>query len=76
MSSQTKLLDVTGMTCPMPLIEIRTAVDALHPGDCVEVRGDDPIFESTVRDFCSANDHTIVSVETQGHAVVMRIRKC
>ena len=33
------LVDVTGETCPIPLVEMRKAVMKAHPGQVIEVRG-------------------------------------
>ena len=68
-------LDVTGMTCPMPLIQLRSDIDRLDQGDILEIRGDDPIFETTIRDFCDENAHSVVSVESEGRTVTMKIKK-
>lgn len=75
MGKDIKTLDVSGMTCPMPLIEIRSMIDALSPGEQLDVTGDDPIFETTMRDFCRENDHTILSVSVDGRQVTMLIEK-
>lgn len=75
MVTETKKIDVTGLTCPMPLISIRSVIDALQTGERIEICGDDPVFESTMRDFCDENKHTILSVDVQGRVVTMLIEK-
>ena len=57
-------LDVSGVCCPVPLIELGKAVKLLKPGQRLEVTGNDPIFESSIRDFCEANGHTLLDVKT------------
>lgn len=41
-------LDVTGLNCPMPLLKAKQALNALQPGDHLEVVATDP---GSVRDF-------------------------
>ena len=41
-------LDVTGLNCPMPLLKAKQALNALQPGDRLEVVATDP---GSVRDF-------------------------
>jgi TusA-related sulfurtransferase len=55
-------LDVCGVCCPMPLIELAKAARQLSPGQTIEVTGNDPIFESSVRDFCQTNGHAVLEV--------------
>ncbi len=55
-------LDVTGMCCPVPLICLAKVVADLKPGQMVEITGNDPVFESTVRDFCQVNGHAVAEV--------------
>ncbi len=55
-------LDVTGTCCPLPLMLLAKAMESLTKGQSIEIIGNDPIFESSVRDFCKTNGHTIVKV--------------
>lgn len=57
-------LDVSGVCCPVPLIQLAKAIKNLKPGQTLEITGNDPIFESSVRDFCQANGHSILDVKT------------
>ena len=64
-----KSVDVTGTCCPLPLIELTNAVKSMTPGQRLQVVGDDPIFERSVREFCQANGHTILDSQTDGRRV-------
>jgi TusA-related sulfurtransferase len=48
----------------MPLIQLAKSVKHLKPGQTLRITGNDPIFESAVRDFCQANGHDILEVTT------------
>lgn len=68
-------LDVSGVCCPLPLIELAQAIKGLEAGDTLEITGNDPIFEPTVRDYCQANGHAVVDVHKgERRQVSMRIR--
>lgn len=58
-----KAIDVTGVCCPVPLIELAKATKQLHPGQSLQVTGNDPIFETAVRDFCQTNGHQINEIK-------------
>ncbi len=75
MAEPVKYLDVTGMACPSPLINLRTTIDSIDKGTILEIRGDDPVFEVTVRDFCEANGHKLLSMESEGRVVTMQLEK-
>ena len=57
-------LDVSGVCCPVPLIQLAKSVKNLKAGQTLEITGNDPIFESSVRDFCQANGHAVLDVKT------------
>lgn len=68
-------LDVRGVCCPLPLIQIAQSIKTLKRGQTLEIRGNDPIFETSMRDFCRANDHAVLDVTTgNDRSVSMLIR--
>ena len=68
-----EIIDVCGMSCPMPLIRLRSAMNKLPRGHALTIVGDDPIFESSVRDFCNENGLVVDSVKTDGRAITIII---
>jgi tRNA 2-thiouridine synthesizing protein A len=69
-------LDVRGFCCPLPLIQLAKTVKTLAPGQTLEVKGNDPIFESSVRDYCHANGHVVLEAlpdDAHGVRIVIRI---
>ena len=44
-------LDAIGLLCPEPLFQARTAIDALQPGEVLEVLADDPAAEEDLTRF-------------------------
>ncbi len=67
-------LDVTGTCCPLPLIHLAEAIGEMQPQQVLRITGDDPIFESGVRDFCHAKGHEIVDVARGRAGIAIRIR--
>jgi tRNA 2-thiouridine synthesizing protein A len=43
-----KILDAKGLKCPMPIIKAKKEIDAMSPGDLLEVHATDP---GSVADF-------------------------
>lgn len=74
MQKADKEVDVCGSCCPMPLITVRKAVAELHAGQTLQVAGDDPIFEESVRDLCEISGYKIIEVENTGRKAVMLIQ--
>lgn len=75
MSADVKL-DVSGTCCPVPIIQLAKAVQQMMPGQMLEIVGNDPLFQSSVHDFCQARGHALLS-ETTGNdrsvSMVLRI---
>jgi TusA-related sulfurtransferase len=68
-------LDVCGVCCPLPLIELAKAAAKLSPGQVIEVTGNDPIFKSSVLDFCRANGHSVLEVRKEAdHRISIKIQ--
>ena len=55
-------LDVSGVCCPIPLIQLTKTINTLIPGQIIEISGNDPIFETSIQDYCLAQGHTIIDV--------------
>lgn len=68
-------LDVSGSCCPVPIIQLAKAVQQMASGQTLEITGNDPLFQSSVRDFCQARGHALLS-ETAGanRSVTMILR--
>lgn len=53
---------VLGLSCPLPLIHLARAVKEMGTGEIVEIIGNDPIFETSILDFCRSNGHAVLDV--------------
>ncbi len=48
METEVRILDVTGLNCPMPLLKAKKALNEMAPADLLKVLATDP---GSVRDF-------------------------
>ena len=62
MNPPNKIINVTGKSCPVPLIELAKAAKNIQPGSIIQVTGDDPIFDIGVHDFCDAQGYELIEM--------------
>lgn len=70
-----KVVNVTGMCCPMPLIVVRKEITNMQKGETLQVEGDDPIFEESITDLCEVGGYEILSNEKVGSRISIMIIK-
>jgi tRNA 2-thiouridine synthesizing protein A len=68
-------LDVRGYLCPIPALKAEEAIQPLHPGDHLEIRGDDPVMTLDIPAWCDEKGHTLLSCETKGDEVHCLVRR-
>lgn len=64
-----KDLDVVGKSCPLPLIVVAKEVRALKTGQLLRITGNDPIFETSIVDFCREGGHEVLETSRDGKKV-------
>jgi tRNA 2-thiouridine synthesizing protein A len=70
------IVDATGLMCPEPVFRTRRALEALRPGQELEVRADDPLAGLDLDVFCQRNGHEFRRLaDLDGGVGVFRIRK-
>ncbi len=57
-------LDLSGLTCPMPLLKTKQALNKLAAGDIVRVVATDPASERDFRVFAEQSGNRLLSMET------------
>lgn len=62
-------IDVVGKACPIPLITVAKEVRTMKKGELVRIVGNDPLFESTIVDFCREGKHEIRKRDRDGKKV-------
>ena len=56
-----EILDLTGMTCPMPVLKTKRALGRIAPGEELTVRTDDPHALEDLEMFARQSGHELVS---------------
>jgi tRNA 2-thiouridine synthesizing protein A len=56
-------LDLTGLTCPMPLLKTKQALNKLASGDTIRVIATDPASERDFKVFAQQSGNRLLSTE-------------
>lgn len=68
-------IDVTGETCPVPLVEARKALRKAEPGEIVEIRGNHPASKKEIPMAVEALGLELVDVQEKDGIWTIKIRK-
>ena len=68
-------IDVTGETCPVPLVELRKALRKASPGEIVEVVGTHPASKKEIPMAVEALGSELVDVDEKDGVWKIRVRK-
>jgi len=75
MDGISRVIDARGIMAPLPILDLRRALDAVHSGESVEIVSDDEAMAGDIALFLSAAGHELESTENEDSAVKFRIRK-
>lgn len=67
------VLDARGLLCPLPVIRVQDFVEALPPGDVVEVMATDPGALNDIPAWCRINGHQVLSAEEKNNEIRITI---
>ncbi len=67
-------LDTLGLKCPIPVLRIAAMAPTVNANDILEVSGDCSTFEKDIRKWCERERKTLLAVNTNGTASVIRIQ--
>ena len=68
-------LDVTGLSCPMPLLKAKLALNNMESQQILKVVATDPGSEKDFQLFVDQSDHKILDFQKDDHAYFYWIRK-
>lgn len=68
-------LDLSGLTCPMPLLKTKQALNKLPTGALVRVIATDPASERDFQVFSEQSGHALLSAEREGGRFIYVLRK-
>ena len=63
MDDEIKLVDASGLKCPLPVLKARKALQSLTDGDKLRVISTDPASPLDFKHFCNLKGHSLISVE-------------
>lgn len=70
-----KSLDCKGLSCPMPIIRTKKAMDEMEPGQVLEVVATDPGSVADVKSWASRTGHQFLGTQTEELVFWHYIRK-
>lgn len=70
-----KEIDATGLSCPGPLMTVKSNVDGLEDGDIIRVKASDPGFYEDIRSWCSRTNNDLLDLRKDGGNIIATIKK-
>lgn len=70
-----KDLDATGLSCPGPLMTVKSNIDTLDDGEVIRVKASDPGFYEDIKSWCSKTHNDLLDLNKDGGNIVAIIRK-
>lgn len=71
----TRILDVKGLSCPLPVLRANKALKELEPGEVLEVRATDQGAPGDFVSFCEATGSELMESREVGGVFIITIRK-
>jgi len=72
--NQDLFLDVTGLTCPLPVLRAQKRLRDMNPGDILKVLATDPIAAIDFPHFCQESGHELLENAKEEDVLVFRIK--
>lgn len=70
-----KVLDAKGLSCPMPLVKTKKAMDSLQSGQVLEVRVTDKGAKNDLAAWAKSGGHTLLEIKEEEGVLRFFIRK-
>ncbi len=68
------LLDVTGLSCPLPLLKTKLALKTMRKGDCLNVITSDSGSYRDIPAYIEQSEHALISKASKGGSYYFVIR--
>ncbi len=68
-------IDLTGLKCPMPIVQLTKLMKELDAGEEFTATADDPAFCLDVESWCNKTGHELMRLEDSDRRLVAVIRK-
>jgi len=70
-----QVLDCSGMSCPMPILKTKKAIDALQIGQVLKMIATDPGSSADMDAWTQKTGHELVATEQEGKQFIFYIKK-
>jgi tRNA 2-thiouridine synthesizing protein A len=57
-----RILDVTGLSCPLPILKAKAELARMQPNEILHVRATDPMAPLDFRAFCLRSEHELMQL--------------
>lgn len=71
----TKVIDVTGVACPMPIVHTKKAIDTIKSGEVLEVQVTDKGALADIPAWAASGGHTILNHTVEDDVIKFWIQK-
>lgn len=71
----TPTIDLCGLKCPSPLVELNDKITAIANGEEVIAVADDPAFKLDIEAWCEYTGNELLIVESVGSTIRATIRR-
>lgn len=68
-------LDCKGLSCPMPIVRTKKAMDQLEPGQVIEVQATDPGSRADIQSWAKNSGHQYLGTIQEGNLLKHYLRK-
>ena len=69
------ILDITGLTSPITIVNVRKTLGQLEAGDVLIVHADDTFAMQDVPSFCKNNCHQLLMAHEKKGVLIFEIKK-
>ncbi len=68
-------LDTSGLNCPMPVLKAKKAIDAMGPGQVIEIAATDPGSKTDIPALARRLGHELLGTKEAGKTLYFYIKK-
>ncbi len=70
-----QVLDCSGLNCPLPVLKTKKAVDAMSPGQILQMISTDPGSQNDITAWCKRTNNELLESSTEGGKFIFSIKK-
>ncbi|MFL0245629.1 CoA-disulfide reductase [Candidatus Clostridium stratigraminis] len=74
-SNYDKSIDVCGLCCPGPLVQVKASMDDLRAGEILKVTSSDPGFHDDIKSWCEKSKNVLINISKDKGNVIAFIKK-